>query len=59
MLMPQLLLLLVLLLQRVELRGSSFASPPWRFEAGTLPFAQIVGAAVDFLQDVGLSNVRV
>ncbi|KAL8433771.1 hypothetical protein ACSSS7_003617 [Eimeria intestinalis] len=47
------------MIQRVQLASSTFASSPWRFEAGTLPIAQIagLGAAVDFLQDVGLSNI--
>ncbi|KAL8272451.1 hypothetical protein Esti_003574 [Eimeria stiedai] len=47
------------MIQRVQLSSSTFTSLPWRFEAGTLPIAQIVGlgAAVEFLQDVGLPNI--
>ncbi|XP_026192650.1 uncharacterized protein LOC34624144 [Cyclospora cayetanensis] len=47
------------MIERVSLSGSSFAAAPWRYEAGTLPIAQIVGlgAALDFLQDVGFQNI--
>ena len=38
---------------------TTFAAPPARFEAGTPPIAEAVGlgAAVDFLRDVGMDNV--
>ncbi|KAL8424367.1 hypothetical protein Efla_000824 [Eimeria flavescens] len=47
------------MIQHVQLSGSEFAAPPWRFEAGTLPIAQIVGlgAAIDFISDIGLSTI--
>ncbi|CDJ40910.1 selenocysteine lyase, putative [Eimeria tenella] len=47
------------MIQHVGFEDSSFAAPPWRFEAGTLPLAQISGfaAAVDFLNDVGMHNI--
>jgi cysteine desulfurase/selenocysteine lyase len=34
--------------------------PPWRFEAGTPPIEAVIGlgAAVDYLQEVGLENVE-
>jgi cysteine desulfurase / selenocysteine lyase len=39
---------------------STYKEPPWKFEAGTMNVAQSVGlgAAVDYLQDVGMKNVR-
>jgi cysteine desulfurase / selenocysteine lyase len=39
---------------------STYKDPPWRFEAGTMNIAQEVGlgVAVDYLQDVGMKNVR-
>jgi cysteine desulfurase / selenocysteine lyase len=39
---------------------STYKDPPWKFEAGTMNIAQEVGigAAVDYLQDVGMKNVR-
>ena len=39
---------------------STYKDPPWKFEAGTMNIAQEVGigAAVDYLQDIGMKNVR-
>jgi cysteine desulfurase / selenocysteine lyase len=39
---------------------STFAPPPHKFEAGTMPIAQAVGlaAAIDYLTEVGLEAVR-
>jgi cysteine desulfurase / selenocysteine lyase len=39
---------------------STYKDAPWKFEAGTMNIAQEVGigAAVDYLQDVGMKNVR-
>jgi cysteine desulfurase/selenocysteine lyase len=44
----------------VEPEHSTYKDPPWKFEAGTMNIAQEVGygAAVDYLQDVGMKNVR-
>jgi cysteine desulfurase/selenocysteine lyase len=38
---------------------STYKDAPWKFEAGTMNIAQEVGlgAAVDYLQDVGMKNV--
>lgn len=43
----------------VKLTGSTYALPPYRFEAGTPPIAQAVGlgAAIDYLQSVGMDNI--
>jgi cysteine desulfurase/selenocysteine lyase len=48
------------MIERVDLSGTTFAPPPQRFEAGTPPIAQAVGlgAAVDFLSDIGMDVVR-
>ncbi|CDJ56306.1 selenocysteine lyase, putative [Eimeria maxima] len=47
------------MIQHVSFDRSTFTDPPWRFEAGTLPIAQIIGfaAAVDFLNQVGMNNI--
>ncbi|OGC91935.1 hypothetical protein A3D85_01155 [Candidatus Amesbacteria bacterium RIFCSPHIGHO2_02_FULL_47_9] len=44
----------------VTLNSATWADPPQKFEAGTLPLAEIVGlgAAVDYLQKIGMVNVR-
>lgn len=47
------------MIETVALTGSTYAAPPHRFEAGTPPIAQAValGAAVDYLSDIGMANV--
>src|SRR5437764_3851387 len=44
----------------VRLDGFTPAELPWKFEAGTPPIAEAVGlgAAIDYLQDVGMDAVR-
>jgi cysteine desulfurase/selenocysteine lyase len=44
----------------VRLDGFSCAELPWKFEAGTPPIAEAVGlgAAIDYLSDVGMDAVR-
>jgi cysteine desulfurase/selenocysteine lyase len=39
---------------------ATFAPPPHKFEAGTMPIAQAVGlaAAVDYLSEIGLDAIR-
>jgi cysteine desulfurase/selenocysteine lyase len=39
---------------------STYKEPPWKFEAGTMNIAQEVGlgAAVDYLEAIGMKNVR-
>mmetsp|Transcript_17574 Transcript_17574/g.54640 ORF Transcript_17574/g.54640 Transcript_17574/m.54640 type:complete len:427 (-) Transcript_17574:131-1411(-) len=48
------------MIDQVTLEGSTFASPPGRFEAGTPAIAQAVGlgAAVDYLAGLGMANVE-
>jgi cysteine desulfurase / selenocysteine lyase len=48
------------MIETVWMERSTFAPPPHKFEAGTMPIAEAVGlgAAVDYLADVGLPAVR-
>ena len=48
------------MIETVAMEGSTFAPPPHRFEAGTPMIAQAValGAAIDWLTDLGLDEVR-
>jgi len=47
------------MIEVVRMSGSTYARPPYRFEAGTPPIAQAVGlgAAVDYLVGVGMDAV--
>ena len=47
------------MIEVVTMERSTFAAPPYRFEAGTPPIAQAVGlgAAVDYLTGVGMREV--
>jgi cysteine desulfurase / selenocysteine lyase len=48
------------MIESVWMDHSTFAPPPHKFEAGTMPIAEAVGldAAMDYLADVGLDRVR-
>lgn len=48
------------MIEVVKMTGSTFAPPPYRFEAGTPPIAQAVGlgAAIDYLDQVGMDAVH-
>ena len=48
------------MIARVDLYESTYAEPPARFEAGTSAIAEGIGlgAAVDFLSEIGMENVR-
>jgi cysteine desulfurase / selenocysteine lyase len=48
------------MIEQVWIDHSTFAPPPHKFEAGTMPIAQAVGlgAAIDYLGEVGLDAVR-
>jgi cysteine desulfurase / selenocysteine lyase len=48
------------MIETVTMERSTFAPPPARFEAGTPPIAEAVGlgAAVDYLTDIGMEAVR-
>jgi cysteine desulfurase/selenocysteine lyase len=47
------------MIARVTEEGSSWADPPAKFEAGTMPVAEAIGlgAAVDFLSGIGMDAV--
>lgn len=48
------------MIQDVFLDHSTYAEPPSRFEAGTPAIAEAIGlgAAVDYLSDIGMKNVH-
>jgi cysteine desulfurase / selenocysteine lyase len=48
------------MIESVWMDHSTFAPPPHKFEAGTMPIAEAAGldAAIDYLSEVGLDNVR-
>jgi cysteine desulfurase / selenocysteine lyase len=48
------------MIEQVWIDHSTFAAPPHKFEAGTMPIAEAVGlgAAIDYLGEVGLPAVR-
>lgn len=47
------------MIEVVRMEGSTFAAPPHRFEAGTMPIAQtaMLGAAIDYLQGIGMEAI--
>ncbi|MDR0436216.1 MAG: cysteine desulfurase [Propionibacteriaceae bacterium] len=47
------------MIEIVRMEGSTYAPPPYRFEAGTPPIAQVVGlgAAVDYLGAIGMTAI--
>ncbi len=48
------------MIDEVRIDSSTYKAPPLRFEAGTPPIAETagIGAAVDYLTQVGMQNVR-
>ncbi len=48
------------MIETVEMSYSTYARPPHKFEAGTMPIAQAVGlgAAVDYLSEVGMTAIQ-
>lgn len=48
------------MIDRVTLEGSTWAAPPAKFEAGTLPIAQAIalGSAIDFVQGIGFEAIE-
>lgn len=48
------------MIQEVFPDRSTYKEPPWKFEAGTPAIAQAIGlgAAVDYLDELGMKNVR-
>jgi len=48
------------MIRSVRKEGTTFAEVPTRFEAGTMPIAQVIGfgAAFDYLEAIGMERVR-
>jgi cysteine desulfurase/selenocysteine lyase len=48
------------MISRVTLDGATWNDIPWKFEAGTPNIADVIalGAAVDYLEGIGMANVR-
>lgn len=48
------------MIRSVEIEKTTFANPPHKFEAGTPPIGEAIalGAAVDFIQEIGLENIQ-
>ena len=48
------------MISRVTLQGTEFNETPWKFEAGTPAIAEAasLAAAIDYLEALGMSNVR-
>jgi cysteine desulfurase / selenocysteine lyase len=48
------------MIETVTMEGSTFAPPPHKFEAGTMPIAEAagLGAAIDYLTAVGLDDIE-
>lgn len=48
------------MISQVRLDASTWAEPPWKFEAGTMNVAQEIGlaAAIDYLESLGMDAVR-
>lgn len=47
------------MIDKVTLEGTSFASPPSRFEAGTPAIAEVIslGAAIDYINSIGMDEI--
>ncbi len=48
------------MIKTVRIEGATYLDLPWKFEAGTQAIAEVIGlgAAVDYLQDLGMDAVR-
>lgn len=48
------------MIRRVDFEGATWNDLPWKFEAGTPNIADAIafGAAIDYLNDLGMDNVR-
>jgi len=47
------------MIDKVSFKGTTFAAPPARFEAGTPPIAEVLGlsAALDWITETGMDNI--
>lgn len=48
------------MIENVTFDGFTAAAPPQRFEAGTMPIAEVIGlgAAIDYIETIGMDHVR-
>ena len=48
------------MIRKVDFEGATWNDLPWKFEAGTPNIADAIGfgAAIDYLNDLGMENVR-
>lgn len=48
------------MIDKVSFEETTFEEPPYRFEAGTPPIAEVIGLgeAIDFLGELGMTNVQ-
>ena len=48
------------MIRKVDFEGATWNDLPWKFEAGTPNIADVIafGAAIDYLNDLGMENVR-
>jgi cysteine desulfurase / selenocysteine lyase len=48
------------MIKTVRIEGTTYHDLPWKFEAGTQAIGEVIGlgAAVDYLNDLGMDNVR-
>ncbi len=49
------------MIDNVDIDVSTYADPPYRFEAGTPPIAEIIalGEAISFVENIGMENIRI
>ncbi|MGF7141072.1 aminotransferase class V-fold PLP-dependent enzyme [Roseimarinus sediminis] len=47
------------MIEKVSFEGTSFNALPYKFEAGTPNFTEVIGlgAAIDYIQEIGLTNI--
>jgi cysteine desulfurase / selenocysteine lyase len=47
------------MIESVSFEGTTFREPPWRFEAGTPPIAEVIGlgAAIEYVGAIGMENI--
>ncbi len=48
------------MIKEVSFAGTTFAEPPYKFEAGTQPIAEVValGAAVEYIRSIGIEKIE-
>lgn len=48
------------MIREVTEEGATWNDVPWKFEAGTMPIAEVIGfgRAIDYLRDIGMENIH-